>query len=427
MYNGIDNNYTSLSVKNIDWGLFIYFAGMFCLYTNTILQLLLQVFLIAYVLYDLVKIRGHFLIKKDALKNVVLYAFWLGALTLLAYKSKAWAYGNYPESKTLITLFRAYIMGTCLVLYINSKERLFKALRSLIYAAVILGILALLTTPVSQYGRAGDEGFGVRIGQHRNQVGMLAATMSFLCFYLGHIGALKNEKKYLLFFLVLLVCTGSRGSMIQCIVAFCLYLLTQKNVSKRIKGVISGIFVLGVLYFVVLAVPFLNEMIYKRFITMFQAVLGTGQSDSSAYGRGLMRVLAFKMFMNKPILGYGLDGFVTYFGDHRVIEGKSFGAAAYSHCNFAELAADFGIVGLIIWYWLIIYIIMKSWKSHKKNEHAHMIFCLIVSLVILDYARINWTTHLSIYIFTIVFCMNQILVDKKGSDTIAEFEEEYII
>lgn len=64
MYNGIDNNYTSLSVKNIDWGLFIYFAGMFCLYTNTILQLLLQVFLIAYVLYDLVKIRGHVLIKK---------------------------------------------------------------------------------------------------------------------------------------------------------------------------------------------------------------------------------------------------------------------------------------------------------------------------------------------------------------------------
>lgn len=427
MYTEVDDKYMISPGKNIDWGLFIYFAGMFCLYTNTILQLLLQIFLIAYVLYDLVKIRGHIKIKKSALKNVVLYAFWLGALTVLAYKSKEWAYGSYPESKTLITLFRAYIMGTCLVLYINSKERLFKALRSLVYASVVLGVLVLLTTPVSQYGQAGDEGFGVKIGQHRNQVGMLAATMSFLCFYLDHMRELKNGKKYMFFFLVLLVCTGSRGSMIQCIVAFCLYLITQKNISKRIKGIVSGIFILGILYFLILTVPFLNEIIYQRFITMFQAVLGTGQSDASAYGRGLMRVLAFKMFMNKPILGYGLDGFITYFGDHRVIEGKSFGTAAYSHCNFAELAADFGIVGLIVWYWLMLYIIVKTWKSHKENEHAHMIFCLIVSLVILDYARINWTTHLSIYIFTIVFCMSQILVSKKGSDTIAEFKEKYNI
>ena len=109
-------------------------------------------------------------------------------------------------------------MGTCLVLYINSTERLFKALRSFVYASVILGVLVLLTTPITQYGQAGDEGFGVKIGQHRNQVGMLAATMSFVCFYLDQIKELKNGKKYIVFFLILLVCTGSRGSMIQCLV-----------------------------------------------------------------------------------------------------------------------------------------------------------------------------------------------------------------
>lgn len=428
MRNEYENKNVISCKKNFDLGLFVYFTGMFCLYTNTVLQLLLQMFLIVYVLYDLLKKRGSIKIKKCVFKNIILYAFWLGALTLLAYKSKAWAYGTYLESKTLITLFRAYIMGTCLVLYINSKERLFNALRSFVYASIVLGVLVLLTTPITQYGQAGDEGFGVKIGQHRNQVGMLATTMAFVCFYLDQIKELKNGKKYIIFFIILLVCSGSRGSMIQCLIAFGLYMITQRNISNRIKGVIIGILSLGCIYFLIVTVPFLNETIYQRFLAMIQVVLGTGYSDSSAYGRSLMRVLALNMFMNKPLLGYGLDGFITYFADHRVIEGKSFGTIAYSHCNFAELAADFGVVGLIIWYWLIVYIIIKTWRKHKDNEHAHMIFCLIISLVVLDYARINWTTHLSIYIFTIVFCMSQILVSKKkGSDKIAKFKEKHYI
>jgi O-antigen ligase len=37
-------------------------------------------------------------------------------------------------------------------------------------------------------------------------------------------------------------------------------------------------------------------------------------ADSSTYGRSLLKVLAWKMFAQKPWLGYGIDGFTACFG-----------------------------------------------------------------------------------------------------------------
>ena len=158
----------------------LYFTLMFCLYTNTYVQLIAQIMLIAYVLMPLLK-RGY--VRKSEISNLPFYIGWYGAFTVLMFLSRGWAYSVYSGSKTLITVFRICIMGFVIFIYANSKERVISIMQSFIIACSVMGVMALFTTVLSG-GTIGTTSFGVAIGQHRNQIGAVAAPLSVLCAYL---------------------------------------------------------------------------------------------------------------------------------------------------------------------------------------------------------------------------------------------------
>ena len=111
----------------------LYFTLMFCLYTNTYVQLIAQIMLIAYVLMPLLK-RGY--VRKSEISNLPFYIGWYGAFTVLMFLSRGWAYSVYSGSKTLITVFRICIMGFVIFIYANSKERVISIMQSLLLLVV---------------------------------------------------------------------------------------------------------------------------------------------------------------------------------------------------------------------------------------------------------------------------------------------------
>jgi O-antigen ligase len=84
--------------------------------------------------------------------------------------------------------------------------------------------------------------------------------------------------------------------------------------------------------------------------------------------------------------------------DVRFINGYYIGAV-YSHCNYTEIAADFGIVGLVIWYVPVLGVFIASFLRRKENPMIKMAFILLCSMVVLDYARIPWANHISTYVY----------------------------
>ncbi len=375
-----------------NWIFFIFFAGLYLFYTNTYIQIALYLIIALYVFIDF--FRNKTFLSFNSWKTIIMYCLWLGLLTLIAALSRFWAYAKLPESRTLLNLVKSFVVGILMLVFVKNQTRFLSVLKSLLYASVVLCVAVLLTTPISGYGD--DKVFGVLIGQQRNGVGLVCAFFGSMCIYLYLTYKIKFGKLLIAIFLITLLCTGSRGALFQVFISFILMILTQKQLNKKIKGLVMVTLSLVLFFSISMFIPFFQEMIIQRFASLFDTINGSTNFDGSTKGRMLYVYLGLEMFCNKPFLGYGIDGFATYFADHPVINGIRFTSFPYSHNNIAELAADFGIVGLFTWYWLIIYILIKSIKNYKKNFTLRLIVILLGADLILDIAHIPWSsgTHM---------------------------------
>lgn len=376
-----------------DTAFLIYFTVMACLYTINHVQLVAQLGIITYIFFRRAK-----KVPKRSMAQVLFLMKWFGTFVLLAFLSTRWAYAVQENSFTLSRLFRILVIAVCMGLYIDSYERCIAVLKSYILSSVIMGIVVMLTTPLSQYGLAGlEEGFGSFIGQQRNNVGAVMVFTAALCYILWKWDYFPFGKPFAVFAVVVLVCSGSRGAILQLAICCAIYILLQDNAKKMFRYIGAAVFIGAILIVLVRTIPFLSEMIWQRIENMFLTVLGIKtDADSSAQSRELYKVLAFEMFKNKPLLGYGVDGFYCYL-DHVKIVGGKYLRTKYSHCNFAELASCFGIVGLAVWYIPIIQMLVRMLKQSKTSEMAKAVTSLFISIIILDYARVPWSMHIHMY------------------------------
>ncbi|MCH5320250.1 MAG: O-antigen ligase family protein [Eubacterium sp.] len=394
--------------KNVkpDWAFFIYFAVIFCLYMNTWIQLGIQLFIIGYVVIKKI-IDYRITFKINQIKNVILLILWLGMLALLFYLStKFWAYSYISGSRTMLGVFRGFALGLVIFIYVDSTEKALSLLQSFAYASVIMGVAALITTSPSQYFQAGEGGFGQVIGQQRNGIGGIAAAMSVASLYLKRYTDFKYGEYLSGFFVVLTVLTGSRGGMIQLLILFVLIVIVDKNLYKMMTKAIVFIFTGAIVLLIMRNVPILYENVWVRFGGLITTLSGKAVADTSTQGREYYKEIAFEMFKQRPLLGWGLDGFVCYLRDNPIYNGYYI-KAVYSHCNFSELMANLGIAGLIVWYVPTFYVLIKGFKYRDYHPLVKILFFLLTSMIILDYARIPWLHHPSLYNYFIVFLLIQ--------------------
>lgn len=391
--------------KNVrpDWAFFIYFSIMFLFYMNTVIQLAIQLFILAYVVIRKIFPSGIVRLKKDTIKNIIFFVIWFGGLTLLFFlSSRLWAYSHLEDSRTMMGVFRCFGIGLGMFLYVDSSEKALSVLQSFAYASFIMGIAALLTTSPSQYFQAGDEGFGQAIGQQRNGIGAVGAGMSVVCVYLKRYTDFKYGNFLSAFFVILTFLTGSRGSIVQLLILFVLIVIIDKNFFKMITKLIIFVLASAVVLLILRNVPILYENIWLRFGDMFSTITGEEIEDASTQGREFYKEIAWNMFLERPILGWGLDGFTCYLRDYPIYKGYYI-EAVYSHCNFSELMANLGIVGLLVWYVPTFIVLIKGFKNREYHPFIKIMFFWLLSMIILDYARIPWMSHPSSYQYFLVF------------------------
>lgn len=386
--------------KKTDIPFFVYFTLMALFYTNTYIQLAAQLGILAYVAHA--RMGDIRRLNANAKKSLFFLCFWFGLFTVLAKVSEIWAYSIRPESKTLITLLRIFVIGFSLFLYVTDYCKAVSVIKSFIYSNVVMAICALLTTPITQYGKAGEEGFGTVIGQQRNTFGAVMTFLILVCIIFYQYEDLRYGKILAGFFGFALLCSGSRGAMLQLVIILVLYVLSMNSLKKKMKYVLLVLFLGVLVVFLLKNIPYLYETIWIRFEDLLLTITGSDEIvDASAHGRELYKVLAYDMFKEKPWLGYGVDGFVSYLKDIQYVEGYYL-APRYSHCNFTEIAACFGSLGLVIWYIPVIYVLINSFKLRKSAAQMNMVFIILASMVILDYARIPWSNHMGMYTY---FCI----------------------
>lgn len=391
----------------------IYFTLMCCLYTNTYIQLMAQIGMILYIVIPVIRTK-YIVISKFERSLLKFYLSWFGLFTLIVFLSQFWAYDVNPSSKTLISIFRTFVICFIIVWWSNSKNRIFSILLSYIIACAIMGFVAFITS----FNALGTTEFGMAIGQHRNQIGAVSAPLSVVCYYLNKEFNYKYGIVLSLYFIFITFCTGSRSSIIQVALIIILILIfTSSGLSQKIRNLCIVLLVAFLGIVVIQNVPYLHEVVWLRIEDGMKTVLGVEIADASALGREYYKTIALMMFLSRPILGYGLDGFYCFLANNPYIMGDNARlGAVYSHCNYAEIAANFGLVGLVVWYIPIIHLMLKIFRTRKIMPWCNCLFAVFFSIVIFDYSRIPWETHLIMYLYIVIISQINCYADNKANN-----------
>lgn len=220
------------------------------------------------------------------------------------------------------------------------------------------------------------------LGQYLSRV--FPVLMSLFIFSMN-----KNYKNYPLLFLLLIstdiiiFLSGERTALGLLFITSFLILVLLKNL--RIFRLVSLIFSIGV----IIIISIYNPIIKERNIDKTISQLGLNDSVKSInlfseIHENHIKV-AWKMFLEKPLVGHGANNFRSYCYDKKYnINAKH--CSTHPHHSYIQLLAETGIIGLSFFLSLLILFIQMTFKhllSLLRNSRSYLSdydVCILVAI-----------------------------------------------
>lgn len=102
--------------------------------------------------------------------------------------------------------------------------------------------------------------------------------------------------------------------------------------------------------------------------------------DVSTMTRVQLLTTAWHLFMEKPVLGWGYLATARFSDVH-----------FYSHNNYLEILANYGIIGFSLYYGMVSVSLCRILKLPKLNYNRHFILALLINSLLYDVAAVNYT------------------------------------
>ena len=205
------------------------------------------------------------------------------------------------------------------------------------------------------------------------------------------IFTLKGNRRLAQYFVILmfisaLFLTGKRTLSLGAVLCAVVIILIIGNNSVFVKRILTAFLILGII-FVAFATFSSSFGIFNRFADML-----SGKEN----GRSPLWQQSWKMFTERPILGYGYGTYNSYV----TLTGMTYYGANwgyYGHNGYLELLAETGVVGTVAFLWLLahvgkhIVIYIRSIRSKMEIligtvDFSYFIFMLYSVLLMLFYA-----------------------------------------
>ena len=223
-----------------------------------------------------------------------------------------------------------------------------------------------------------------------------------------------------LFYIATIMLTGSRKGIIMIVVAIVIIsVLGGKR--KIIKGIIVGAVTFTILYWLIMNVDFLYNIIGVRVENLITLLTVGKANEGSLKSRQKLLEIGIKYIKEKPWTGYGLDCYklISGFGSGGVVNGVEVGY--YSHNNYIELLFGTGIIGLILYYIPILFVFKKMIQTLKKNACIVYLAAFFVSKLAVEYAYVSYYSRIDAYVVAvivgcIVLAEKQNVVDTSEND-----------
>lgn len=204
----------------------------------------------------------------------------------------------------------------------------------------------------------------------KNIIAFSMSIGSIVCLYLALFYKQSLFYVFLLLFVLILFCTGSRRGFFTMFVGIaCIYYyycsVKRINFFKTFFSV----------FFVIMAFVYLLQLeifsnMNERFMNLVSGLGDKTEMTDSDKTRFLMIHKGFEMFLEKPILGYGANAFK-----------QKAGFGIYSHNNYIELLVNYGVIGFTLFYGFILVILKKSYRYIDKYKKLFCVFIFVFMCV----------------------------------------------
>lgn len=231
-----------------------------------------------------------------------------------------------------------------------------------------------------------------------NTIGTLCSLTVILSYYF-----FKERRKYSYLLLILptiliVAGSGSRKAFVMVILGVLAITLfignsTKKYNTNKTKTIILTSIIIVLISFIILQTGIMNGTLL-RMDGLISSFTGEGEIDSSTLIRMKLRALGFTQLQHTPFLGIGM-------GNARNLALSETGMDVYLHCNYAELAANGGIIGLFLYYWIYFKIIYVEWKHVKYNNYSILIFIIILLQLIMDWGSVSYYSKSTYFILMV--------------------------
>jgi len=326
---------------------------------------------------------AEFLIRKLSLQRVwlPLHTIWYGLFLLLCLISTIWAESFDIAVKPMSRMLQILIITLFITYFIDSEERLDLYLNALIAATVYMTVYIFVKTPPDRWFR----GFlGSATGLNTNDVGLALSICVIVSFYKAFV-----KKQYYLYIVsaavfVAAVLTSSRKALMMSVLGAGMIVIFNYRKRNYVLRLLIFLSILVLAVILVYQIPALYNTVGVRMDRMINYLMVDRSGDYSMYLREMYISLARSFFADSPIVGHGINNF-SY------LSGLSGATATYAHNNYWELAADLGVVGLLVYYWFYLYLMVKLFFRMLDGHKLALLFLPIMLLFfVFEYGIVNY-------------------------------------
>ena len=312
-----------------------------------------------------------FLCKKgNVFKNtyVIIFCFFLGwiAFTWLAAENKGIATAHIQR------LFGVFMMTIAVCNMATDKRNV-----PWIYGVYVLVFCAAVQYAYTHILSLQLDAAGGRLNDDRLNANVLANYTFYATFALFMIGEILDNRIYRKIFriafllmiplsFIIALLTASRQVMLVQIplISFLLYFRYIKNANFRTRSVF-------IVLAIVCAIVF-SDSISRTYDDSFLKE----RSEKSIVEDGRFQVLqeAVDVGLQHPVVGVGPGNFILHSS-----------ARIFSHCSYAEAFANHGVIGMLLYVYLVIYFINRQIKYYNKTKKTLYLMFTVFGVIFAFY------------------------------------------
>lgn len=385
------------SSKNVNFLMFLYILSLYLFtYRDGLYHIsnLLALILVSAIWIEFLLSKRELKRELVFTKTLKIFLVFIGVCSI----SIIYAIDKSTAIDKVQTMVLLFILIFSLANYINTYDKLKSLMRYFVYSGLIASIYLLLTADYSSL-----RFFGQELG-NPNAIGIiLAISATFTLYFI-----LRDKQYYYSIFLLTLIptifLTGSRKSLfLICINALIiLYLRYNKGTKNKLKFIGIVLLIAIISFYLVFNVTLFYNIVGQRIENVFSLISGEKVNEGSINLRIKMIKEGFKLFKNRPFLGYGADNFRVLFAQ---VPG---GRETYSHNNYIELLVNTGVIGFGVYYLMQILVIVDLFKFRKKTDNkilSHVFLVFMISYLIMALALVYYyNKH-----FTILLIMSSLI------------------